>query len=179
MKYYLPFLFFLVCHPVFSVDMAVCTACHNADHEYNPTLNGQHPKYTEKQLKDLKKDLRIHAQMQSIAKTLDDNQIKEISDAFAKKEWENYVHKSNPKTIDKGKRLVQKGNCTRCHGSELEGTYNIPRIAGQKYQYLKTTLLQYKNKERKNFPPMSSMLNRYTPEEIDIMADYISGLKYQ
>ena len=70
--------------------------------------------------------------------------------------------------MDEGKNLVRKGNCTRCHGSELEGTYNIPRLAGQNSKYLKTTLIQYKNKERNNFPPMSSMLNRYSEKEIEI-----------
>ena len=84
-----------------------------------------------------------------------------------------------PAIQEEGKNLVRKGNCTRCHGSELEGTYNIPRLAGQRSQYLKTTLLQYKNKERNNFPPMSSMLNRYSEEEIGVMAEYIAGLAYQ
>ncbi len=164
---------------VFSVDLAVCEACHNPNLDANPIISGQHSKYIEKQLYDLKKDLRIHAQMQGIAKTLDDNQIKEISKAFGSKKWENPIRETNQNITDQGKRLVQKGNCTRCHGSELEGTYNIPRLAGQTSKYLKTTLLQYKNKERNNFPPMSSMLNRYSEKEIAIMSDYISGLTYE
>ena len=52
----------------------------------NPILEGQHAKYIEKQLHDLKKDLRVHAQMQGIAKTLDDKQIADLSKAFANKE---------------------------------------------------------------------------------------------
>jgi len=95
------------------------------------------------------------------------------------KKWENVTAKLTPAVLDEGKNLVRKGNCTRCHGSELEGTYNIPRLAGQNSKYLKTTLIQYKNKERNNFPPMSSMLNRYSEEEIGIMSDYISALSYE
>ena len=117
--------------------------------------------------------------MQGIAKTMDDNQIKEISDAFGKRKWENFAHKSNPALKDQGKLLVRKGNCTRCHGSELEGTYNIPRLAGQKSKYLRTTLLKYKTKERNNYPAMSSYVNRYSEQEIGVMADYISGLTYE
>ena len=71
--------------PVHSTDLSMCVACHNPTQESNPILSGQHSKYIEKQLRDLKKDLRIHAQMQGIAKTLDDNQIKELSNAFASK----------------------------------------------------------------------------------------------
>ena len=162
-----------------TADTAACIACHNDKMVANPILDGQHAKYIEKQLQDLKKDLRIHAQMQGIAKTLDDKQITDLSKAFASKKWSNPNPKSNPTIQEEGKNLVRKGNCTRCHGSELEGTYNIPRLAGQRSQYLKTTLLQYKNKERNNFPPMSSMLNRYSEEEIGVMAEYISGLAYQ
>ena len=162
-----------------SADISTCVACHNDEMVANPILDGQHAKYIEKQLRDLKKDLRVHAQMQGIAKTLDDKQIVDISKAFASKNWANPNPKSDPAIQEEGKNLVRKGNCTRCHGSELEGTYNIPRLAGQRSQYLKTTLLQYKNKERNNFPPMSSMLNRYSEEEIGVMADYIAGLAYQ
>jgi len=176
------FLFLLVFGisiPVYSTDLDTCTACHNPTLDSNPILSGQHPKYIEKQLHDLKKDLRIHAQMQAIAKTLDDNQIKELSNAFGNKKWEATSQKLDPAIQEQGKKLVRKGNCTRCHGSELEGTYNIPRLAGQKSKYLKTTLLQYKNKERNNFPPMSSMLNRYSEQEINVMSDYISSLTYE
>ena len=169
----------LVSVTVRSADLTACTACHNDKMVANPILDGQHAKYIEKQLHDLKKDLRIHAQMQGIAKTLDDKQIADLSKAFASKKWANANPKSNPAIQEEGKNLVRKGNCTRCHGSELEGTYNIPRLAGQRAQYLKTTLLQYKNKERNNFPPMSSMLNRYSEEEIGVMAEYIAGLAYQ
>ena len=162
-----------------AADLSMCVACHNPEQDANPILDGQHSKYIEKQLNDLKKDLRIHLQMQGIAKTLDDNQIKEISKAFASKKWKNVSAKLTPAVMDEGKNLVRKGNCTRCHGSELEGTYNIPRLAGQNSKYLKTTLIQYKNKERNNFPPMSSMLNRYSEKEIEIMSDYISALSYE
>ena len=139
------FLSFLFCISIsaHAVDLSVCVACHNPNMDANPILDGQHSKYIEKQLYDLKKDKRVHAQMQAIAKTLDDKQIKEISEAFGKKKWEEFAHNSNPALKDQGKLLVRKGNCTRCHGSELEGTYNIPRLAGQKSKYLKLTLLQY------------------------------------
>ena len=168
-----------VSSPASTADVTACIACHNDKMVANPILDGQHAKYIEKQLHDLKKDLRVHAQMQGIAKTLDDNQIVDISKAFASKKWANPNPKSNSAIQEEGKNLVRKGNCTRCHGSELEGTYNIPRLAGQRAQYLKTTLLQYKNKERNNFPPMSSMLNRYSEEEIGVMAEYIAGLAHQ
>ena len=170
---------FLFASISWATDIGVCVACHNNDQLANPILDGQHAKYIEKQLHDLKKDLRIHAQMQGIAKTLDDKQITTISKAFADKKWANPTPKPNPAVQEEGKNLVRKGNCTRCHGSELEGTYNIPRLAGQRAEYLKITLLQYKKKERNNFPPMSSMLNRYSEQEIGVMADYISGLAYE
>ena len=165
--------------PVHAVDLTLCESCHNSKQDVNPIISGQHSKYIEKQLYDLKKDLRVHAQMQGIPKTLDDEQIKAISKAFASKKWANVDRESSQDVKDKGKRLVRVGNCTRCHGSELEGTYNIPRLAGQNPEYLKTTLIQYKKKERSNFPPMSSMLSRYSEEDIGIMSEYIASLNYQ
>ena len=75
----------------------------------NPILDGQHAKYIEKQLHDLKKDLRIHAQMQGIAKTLDDKQIADLSKAFASKKWANPNPKSNPKIQEEVKTLYERG----------------------------------------------------------------------
>ena len=41
-----------------TADITVCIACHNDKMVANPILDGQHAKYIEKQLHDLKKDLR-------------------------------------------------------------------------------------------------------------------------
>ena len=69
----------LVSAPARSADIIVLLVIMT---KWLPTLfRWSHAKYIEKQLHDLKKDLRVHAQMQGIAK-LDDNQIAELSKAL-------------------------------------------------------------------------------------------------
>ena len=84
-----------------TADTAACIACHNDKMVANPILDGQHAKYIEKQLQDLKKDLRIHAQMQGIAKTLDDKQIADLS-----------IKKDKYEALIDGKRCVIDKICS-------------------------------------------------------------------
>ena len=161
----------------FALEIGACLGCHNPELKINPTLHGQHKAYIEKQLKYFKKDKRENAIMQGLSKTLDDNQIKQLANDFSKLEWYNSGHTTKKENIDKGKKLTQTGNCTRCHGSELEGSWNIPRLAGQSKDYLYSSMMKFKNIEHKYYPVMSSTLRRYHESEIELLADYISGLK--
>ena len=84
----------LVSGSAWTTDITACVACHNEKMVANPILEGQHAKYIEKQLHDLKKDLRVHAQMQGIAKTLDDKQIADLSKAFANKNGRTQIRRA-------------------------------------------------------------------------------------
>ena len=134
MKIVLP-TFAMICMIVsgsaWSADIASCVACHNDKMVANPILDGQHAKYIEKQLLDLKKDLRVHAQMQGIAKTLDDKQIADLSKAFASKKWAN----PNPKEPRRSRGREKSGPEGKLHSLSrfgVRGYVQHPKIGRAK-----------------------------------------------
>jgi len=171
-------LFLTISNAGLSLEIEACLGCHNPDlKEINPTLHGQHKAYIQKQLKYFKKDKKENAIMQGLAKTLDDNKIKELSKLFSEKEWYHSDHVTKPENISKGKSFMQTGNCARCHGHDLKGSWNIPRLAGQSKSYLYSTMMRFKKRQHTHYPVMNSMLSRYPERDIEVMADYLAGLK--
>ena len=176
MRKILFFILFTISSTTFATDLSLCLGCHNEQNTMNPTIAGQHSKYIENQLKYFKNDKRINAIMQGLSKTLDDNQIKSISKAFSEKEWVNSKNVTKEANKVKGKKFAQMGNCLGCHGFELKGGANIPRLAGQDKNYLLQTMLKFKKHEHKHYPMMNSMVARYSEQDLDVLADYLSGL---
>ncbi len=67
--------------------LKLCIGCHGADGNSivptYPKLAGQHAKYLEKQLKDFRGGFRKSPVMQSFAKNLTDQDIKELATFFS------------------------------------------------------------------------------------------------
>ena len=54
---------------------------------------------------------------------------------------------------------------------------HIPRIAGQQYDYVRTQLRAFKAKTRADFDGnMSAAVEPLTDKDIEVLADYVSGL---
>lgn len=176
MRKILFFILFTISSTTFATDLSLCLGCHNEQNTMNPTIAGQHSKYIENQLKYFKNDKRINAIMQGLSKTLDENQMKAISKAFSEKEWVNSKNITKEANKVEGKKFAQMGNCLGCHGFDLKGGANIPRLAGQDKNYLLQTMLKFKKHEHMHYPMMNSMLARYSEKDLDVLADYLSGL---
>lgn len=67
--------------------------------------------------------------------------------------------------------------CAGCHGSQgISVSSEYPNLAGQKEQYLKKQLHDFKSGERNN-PTMKVMAKSLTQEDINDLAAYFSSLK--
>ena len=51
----------------------------------------------------------------------------------------------------------------------------MPRIAGQHPEYLKKTMLDFKEKLRANSPAIATLLAAFSDEDIEAMAEYLAG----
>jgi cytochrome c553 len=52
----------------------------------------------------------------------------------------------------------------------------VPRLAGQHPEYLKRTMLDFKNKARTNAPAMVALFATFSEQEIAGLADYLASL---
>ena len=66
----------------------------------------------------------------------------------------------------------------QCHGPALRGQQHIPRIAGQHAAYLRAQLQGFKASTRFDLDGvMTSAAQPLTAPEIDLLAEYLSGLE--
>ena len=65
---------------------------------------------------------------------------------------------------------------TRCHRGSYEGDSRIPRLAEQHLAYLEKTMLDFKSKARANSAAKSSLMETYSAEDIERMAEFLAGM---
>ena len=168
----------------------LCQGCHGEDGNSMdplvPKLAGQYSKYIAKQLRNYQAGLRTHQIMNAMAATISDEELADISSYFAN---QPKMKGKGPVENEQGKNLFLKGRiskmvvaCVNCHGVGGKGltpnTSMFPVIGGQHKAYLLKQLLDFKKDERFNSPNaiMNRIVRSLSNEELDILAEYISGL---
>ncbi|MCI0401417.1 MAG: cytochrome c4 [Gammaproteobacteria bacterium] len=168
---------------------ATCAACHGADgnstHPDWPKLAGQSAQYLMKQLSDYKAGARSDPLMSALAAPLTDADIADLVNFYALQT--RTVGSATPALVASGERIYRGGNrgtgipaCMACHGPRGAGnpTAAVPALGGQHAAYTAKQLRAFKSGERANDPNsmMRMIAERMSDEEIEAVADYISGL---
>jgi cytochrome c553 len=141
-----------------------------------PVLAGQHSFYAATQLFLFREGRRSNEAMTAVAKTLTDADLRGFSDFIGTLPP---VPAPPPDTapdaarMRKGAELAQKHKCVFCHGADLAGGQQVPRIGGQKEDYLQMSLQGFKSGKRPGYTmAMGAALTPVSPEELDILAYY-------
>ncbi len=173
-----------------------CVACHGADGNSQittyPKLAGQHAKYIEKQLHDLKlgassagKQGRYDPVMSAMAMPLSDEDISDLAAYYSSLP---ISANSTPEEVaNTGKVLYTAGDasrgltaCIACHGPRGNGTElsGFPKISGQHADYVKAQLLKFRDDSRNN--DMNAMMRdvakKLTDADIETLSKYVGGL---
>lgn len=159
-----------------------CVACHGPEGvplaPQFPILSGQHLYYLYVQLKDYKSGFRANPIMQPIAAGLEKKEMLLIAEYFSLKSWpEKPRLEPDPMVKNAALLVITAGQCVACHLSGFEGNSRVPYTAGQNYEYLLSTLQQFKSKERGNSPSKGSLMASFEDAEIKSLARYLSSLK--
>lgn len=168
----------------------ICAGCHGPDGNslvpMFPKIAGQHPEYLEKQLKNIKENVRVSPVMAGIVATLSDEDMTILAKHFAKQPARPTPSVSNgPGSI--GEKIFQTGipgagvpACASCHGANGQGIApGFPRLAGQHANYVTTQVQAFRDDQRKNDAAkmMRMVAAKMTDADIAAVADYIQGLK--
>jgi cytochrome c553 len=169
-------------------NVTACVACHgaagNSTITQNPKLAGQFDAYIAKQLTEFKSGARNNPVMSGIAKSLNDDDIRNIA-AYLDKQQAKPGAAKNKETVEAGKKIFRAGiaeknvpACAGCHGPAGDGVpAQFPRIAGQHQDYTAAQLTAFRSGGRKNSPQMATIAKRMSDDEIQAVADYVAGLK--
>jgi len=169
-------------------NIPACLACHgsagNSTIAQNPKLAGQHETYLGKQLVDFKTPERNNPVMSAIAKSLNDDDVKNLA-AYLDKQAPKAGAAKNKDSIEFGKKIYRAGiaakgvpACASCHGATGNGIpAQFPRLAGQHQDYTLAQLNGFGNGGRKNSAQMVTIAKRMSEDEMKAVADYVAGLK--
>jgi cytochrome c553 len=160
----------------------VCAACHGADGNAPspevPSLAGQSWRYLYIQLRDFKEDRRSNPLMSPMAQPLSREDMINVANFYAAQPLKPSAFKADEAKARLGKAKADETLCTMCHLGEFKGQNEIPRVAGQSYQYILAQLKAFKERTRTNDAGnMTSVARTLSDADIENLAHYITGLR--
>ncbi|MGB7540748.1 MAG: c-type cytochrome, partial [Burkholderiales bacterium] len=159
----------------------VCVVCHgpggNSIDPVTPSIAGQPGQFISMQLFQFREGNRKDSRMTPMATELSNADMNDLAAYFSAQKPALPAHKTAPENAAAAPRLARQFNCVQCHGPALLGQQHIPRLAGQQFEYLRTQLRGFKASTRADLDGnMTSAAQALSAADIEILADYLSGL---
>jgi len=159
----------------------ICDACHgpngNAVIPANPSLAGQSWRYLYIELKDFNEGRRTDPVMTPISKVLPRDEMIALGNWYAAQKPAVNQFKADSDKVAAGKKVTDAVLCPMCHGGGFSGQNEIPRVAGQNYEYVVKQLQDFKHKRRTNDAGnMTSVAHTLSDQDIENIAQYITTL---
>jgi cytochrome c553 len=168
-----------------------CFACHGVDgvatesglaiDKNVPNLAAQPDLYLQFQLVFFRKGVRKNEVMNGMAEQLSDDDLRNVSAYFASLPAPNTAPPPDTASEDTelGSKVAQAIHCTNCHGDHLEGVDNIPRLAGQREDYLYKALRDFKSGARTSTGAagMAEVVYPLGDTEMKALSHYMSRLR--
>ena len=159
-----------------------CVACHGQDGVSKtagiPSLAGQPKQALTTQLVMFREGNRKSPIMAPMAASLSNQDIDGLGTYFAAKTLPDPTTPASADVVAAGEKLVIEQHCVACHTASLKGQQQMPRLAGQREDYLKTQLDGFHAGTRYDMDGnMTSIAQTLTPEQIDLLSKYLSALK--
>lgn len=162
---------------------APCLACHGekgvSETADIPSLGGQPAPYLLIQLYLFREKQRKVEVMNDMTKGFTDDDLRNFSDFIATLPKPPVSSDpGDPARMASGSALITAHRCNSCHGLDLAGRENIPRIANQREEYLARTLLEYKTNTRHGYDGvMAEATQSLTPAQIADLAHAIARFR--
>jgi cytochrome c553 len=157
-----------------------CTACHGADGNsvsaQIPSIAGQPKTFIEHQLILMREEVRPAPQMQPIVKGMKDAEISRLAEHFSKLPARSMETGPADATLMKRGQERAKGlRCGICHLSDFSGQNQIPRLAGQREEYLESEMRAYRDNRREGGDTiMAAALYGVSDGDIRALAHYLA-----
>jgi cytochrome c553 len=175
-------LFLSSAHAQVGERVKTCAACHGADGNSaapgTPSLAAQPRIFVENYLVMTREGLRGTDVMRSLLKGVPDKEIVALSLHFSKLKAKIPEGKTDPALFNQGKQVAASNRCGSCHLPNFHGREQMPRLAGQREEFLAEVMLQYRQNRRPGGDTMMSAALYGIPEaDFKALAHYFSRLK--
>jgi cytochrome c553 len=163
--------------------LAPCLACHGesgqSENPEVPSLGAQPAPYVLIQLYLFREKQRNVELMNEYAKDLSDDDLRQFSDFIAKLPAPKPAEgDADAARVQRAQALIRQNRCDSCHTPTLVGRDNIPRLAGQREDYLAKALREYKSSARVGYEPtMLEVMRPLNDADIADLAYAIAWMK--
>jgi cytochrome c553 len=163
--------------------LALCAGCHGPDGNSQtagiPSIAGQPRVFLENQLIILREGLRVLPQMQEAVEGLTDKEIVALARHFAAQSVRPAAADArDPAQVERGVALAKTLHCGSCHLPDFRGREQMPRLAGQREEYLVESMLAYRDNRRTGGDTiMAAALYGVSDSDIRALAHYLARLK--
>lgn len=161
----------------------ICAQCHGAGGVSTtvetPALAGQHAFYAITQLFLFRAGRRANPAMTAIAREMTDADLRAYSETIGKlpPAPPAAAAAADPARMARGAALAQRYRCASCHGDDYAGDKQVPRVGGQREDYLAKTLAEFKAGTRVGYTPaMNETLAGVEAQELPDLAYYLANL---
>jgi len=175
-------LFISAAHAQKGGDPTACGACHGADGNSTtagtPSIAAQPRIFLENYLVMTREGMRGSPAMQGLFKGVPDKDIVALAVHFSRLKPKPFEEKADPKLFNRGKDIAAKNRCASCHEKSFQGREQMPRLAGQREEFLADVMLQYRQNRRPGGDTMMNAALHGIPEaDFKALAHYFSRLK--
>ncbi|KPK28131.1 MAG: cytochrome C [Betaproteobacteria bacterium SG8_40] len=159
-----------------------CAACHGIDGNSTvpqyPVLASQTARYIYLQLRDFKRGRREDPLMSPMAANLSKEDMLDLAAYYASQKFNGQNSRKTDGDIERGRAASDAALCTMCHLGGFSGQNEVPRLAGQHYEYTLKQLNDFKVKNRTNDAGnMTAVVRTISDEDLAAIAAYISILR--
>lgn len=160
-----------------------CETCHGAGGNSvipgTPSISGQPQVFLETQLILFREGLRRSPVMEPLVRGMKDPQIIALAKHFAAQPAKKMAASPMDHGLAQdGRGLAKKLHCGSCHVPDFSGQKQVPRLAGQREEYLLSEMLAYRDGKRTGGDTiMSSVLYGVSDAEIRALAHFLAHLE--
>ena len=162
--------------------LAICSACHGKDGNavlaLTPSLASQPETFLVSQMILFREGLRQVPAMAAVFAKTSEQDLVDLAAYFNKQTLKPGGQPRNAETYEKGAALSKKGSCGGCHLPDYRGRDQIPRLAGQREDYLAATMIAYRDSKRSGTDTtMTGILYGISDPEIKALSHYFAQQK--
>jgi cytochrome c553 len=173
-------------HAVVAQDLspriAICATCHGQDGNSRaaaiPSLAGQPRTFLENQLIMIREGIRVIPVKSGQLDGITDREVIALSKYFSGQTLIPVASQRDEGLFRRGEHLSREMLCGTCHVSDFKGRDQMPRLAGQRENYLFHSMRQFKNNQATGRDTiMAASLYGIADQDLIAIAHYLSQLK--
>jgi cytochrome c553 len=165
-----------------AADVALCESCHgpggNSSTPLVPSIAGQPVTFLENQMVFFREGLRTAPVMMPVMNGVPDSEITALARHFSKQPVKAPpAARADAAVIARGKEIADARRCKSCHLADYAGQSQVPRLAGQRGDWLLETMKAFRDGKRPGGDTMmTDALDGLGDADVAALTAYLASL---